>query len=1095
MSAFIPTDFTKQAKDTKERLDKFFRIVAMEEALRIIEEMRSIVRQGEYFEKLVDKQAELLCIFETLPQYVDENYVEDSDGVRRAKGLITDFRPECEDKIEESLDKYEEYAEELRSIDAINAAIDVEFLEKINSIFCEYKSSTDHMTRLVKRLLRYNFGYESDYGQNDTTRLLILKQFISAFGCDCPEIGCKSLKKLFEEKYGSDVENIDDSIFELISQPQPQPEADTTGVLFSDDYVDSLTKLHGTIRIKSPLIHVTKDICSRLCDVMNADVLSEAATEGTATLLSECFKESSPYYKIGITDIKGYSELGSTEKQEELNEMLRKRYSSGYLLNTDFPYSVRLYTLTKVFGKEISVARNNKAEALLKTLYPESFLNPHRETGVKYPLSSVFDPQKITYVNIEEINDAKKYIKLTEKLENVLLTAQSEKKQRASVKKRYLAALGEQYEALTKEKAGRPITYADYPYIYRLMVIAEKYADVIIMSGKSTDLLLKACPEGTFVRLTSPKFLSDLLDAGALEKIKKATGEMLADDNDALKEFVENAEMNYVADKEKYTASLRKRVENRYNNASTKGSGSDFIKNRNALYMSRKKKARNYIMLEIANDLANAAFSSQGKTREYIYIFAIAFDIRPIENGHPQRICDIEKNLFWDYYNDNIINNLPQVAGFGDKSDVMIDGYGINYKNFAEIAFLWCLAQSDMTPKERLATAYEIISYCREHGKTKEKFAESKKEYKDLLTKRFREDFEYAKSLSKKQFIEYIIENLPCKSKNSGIMQMSGEQRTAADVVAKQEEKVNMLLERFEKAAPLSVVSEDALEEALAEDSLLIFFYEYSFLTNSKCHRCPKHSKSQFPNCSKYFEPFDITISERGRQNTIHFNNCGEYYSYFSAMNKDHLKKRFLRLKGKKFASPRERFEASFSRVNELCNENQEQLRLLLNRIKKRIQIETGEKIRFKDVSRSTVMAICFYQFVLINWLKRSSEMPTFFGNFEKFYDIFVNGDIFTMEFECTPDMYSDDYEDFDDYYDETVTETICYEGANKILEQAGYAPVNSKSIFDIYLIYIAYRDNFLPLYTDPLIEFSNKYHALYVQFEKLKKERKIGEK
>ena len=69
MSAFMPTDFTKQARDTKIKLDKFFCIVVREEALRIIEDMRKTVQGGKYLEKLADIQ---------MYHFTDEEAIEEA---------------------------------------------------------------------------------------------------------------------------------------------------------------------------------------------------------------------------------------------------------------------------------------------------------------------------------------------------------------------------------------------------------------------------------------------------------------------------------------------------------------------------------------------------------------------------------------------------------------------------------------------------------------------------------------------------------------------------------------------------------------------------------------------------------------------------------------------------------------------------------------------------------------------------------------------------------------------------------------------------------------------------------------------------------
>ena len=1086
MSTFMPTDFTNQARDTKAKLDEFFCIIARGEALRIIEKMRSTAHSGEHLTKLSDQQDELLVLLGTIPQYTEKHYIENAAGERRAKGLITDFSSDGIDEIEDALDTYEDYAYMLRSIDEIDRTIDAEFLKKLNEIYGEYKSSADHMTRLVRRLLRYNFNVTDESIAGLTTRVLILKQFINQFGYDCKGIRCEELEDVVAKKYNGDVDKIDDSIFDLISQPQDIKSDDKEGVLFGDKYIGELTKLHGTIRIKAPMTYVTKEICERLCRVMRADVLSEAAVNGTAVLLSDCFADSLPYYEIGIKHIRNYSSLESIDAVEELNEMLRQRHSRGYYLYTDFSYSLRLYTLLKFFGDKIQVLRKKSNEDLIKNLQPEAFLKVEKNKGQKCKLSSVFSPEKIKYADFESSEDKEKYIKLVNSLEKVLFDLCESTEAKKAEKINYAAKIGKAYEEQTERALGEPITYVNYPDIYRLMVLAKYYAQVIPVTSENIALLQDVCPGVKISWVPGAKFFSDIVNDSVVDKILHATGKVLKNDNNSLKQFIAYAE-RFVEDKEKYTQRLYKRVRSRYNTASKKG-GEDFKDNREVLYSSCAREFNDYTLLEIADSLANAEFSSQGKTREYLYIFAVAFDIRSVENGNPLRICDIEKNLFWDYYTDNIVNRLPLVAGLGDSEDTSVDGYGINYKNFAEVTFLWCLEQPELTPKQRLEKAYEIIAYCKKYGKTQDDFSGSIRDEQDYITKRYKEGFAGTMSLTEEKFKSYLTKNYPCKSNDSGIMQINDEQRTAARVIREQEAVVNSLLYKVVKVKELSDVTTDKLELALMSYELEDFFYEYHYLTSRRCRNCPKHSTDIFPYCKEYFEPFETNLDSEDGLGKIVFENCRDCFEYFgqTAKEKEQLKAKFMRLKGRQFDTPKERFEASFSRVNDLCTESYASLKLLLNRIQKRLTVEMGEEIRFKNVSRSTVMAVCFYQFVLINWLKRSADEETYFGNFEKFYDVFVNGDIFNVELD---DM---DYS-YDECSELPMSETISYKGADKMLEEAGYAPVNSKNIFDIYVIYIAYRDNFLPLYTDPVDSFVDQYQKLYDQFEKT--EREIGEK
>lgn len=1094
MSDIIRTDYTHQLVDAKKRLDKFFRIEVREDAMRIIDEMKNILLEKTRWTSIGDKQAELLKILENVPEYMDKYYVEKPDGTRAPRELIRSFRYEGENKerIDKAIKVYSYYAKKLKSIVEINKDIDVLFLEKLNAVFLEYKSSSEYITRLVKRLIRYNVESDDIFNEADTTRVLILKQFIKQFDYNCvSEIKCPELEAVVKEKYNGNIKDIDDSIFSLIDDAGYEKEVTTNEqIVYDNNYISSITKLQDTIKIKAPLIYVTKDICKQICEVFNSNVLAHKVIDGTAVLLSDCF--SKPYFKIELEDFVNYKDIKHLCKLDVLNKQLQERYQFGYLLYTDFSYSDRLYTVMKNYSSKIVIKNGGKEEKALRELYKNAIISERKIAEEEFKLSDVFDVSKIGYIEIEEGNN-----KLVESLEKKLFVLKEFEKssdlsqKRKAFKKSYSYAVGTELEKREKKTIGKPIDFNNYSLMYRLIVVVSQYLEKIPYSNENRNLLLKALPEIEFSAPLKHDSLSDCIDKSIMEKVKALREEENNEKDEARKEFLAVAE-SFIEDKSEYAGKLRERIESRYNNSSKVG-GTDFNINKNALYSLEGMKVYEYKLLKIADKLANAVFSSQKKTKEYLYVFAIAFDIRKVEKGHPERITDIEKNLFWDYYADNIVNNLPKVAGFGDASDVFVDGYGINYKNFAEVIFLWSLEQKDMTPAARLKKAYEIIEDCKNKGKTETEFLDDNSKAFDKKTEIYKEEFSIIKELPEEKLKEYIIKKYPCRSNDSGIMRICSEQRTAAEIIRKQEKQVNKLIKRVEEKRVeedfLLDVTEDELCQRFMDDSTLVaFFNEYEYLTNNSCKNCPKKSTSVFPYCKKYFDEFSYEEKDEGAtqvKKTVRLKNCGGLYVRYlddpRRKVQDPLKQN-VHLKMKKFKPVEEHFKKSFSKVNELCNDNQESLKSLLNRIERRLQADITGEIHFKNVSRSTLLALCFYEFVLINWVRRIAN-DTIIGAFEKVYDSFCNGAVFAIK---PFDVKGKKKEDF---------EIFVYEGANSRLVRAGYQPIDPKNIFDIYLIYIAYRDNFLPIYSsqgDALIDLYSGYKKVFDELEKSRGDRII---
>lgn len=123
-------------------------------------------------------------------------------------------------------------------------------------------------------------------------------------------------------------------------------------------------------------------------------------------------------------------------------------------------------------------------------------------------------------------------------------------------------------------------------------------------------------------------------------------------------------------------------------------------------------------LLTIANDLANASFKMNGRSRNDIYTFAFAFGMKLFDETdiNYDRLLDIEKLMF-EVFSDNPFRHLEQA----DKknTDAIPSGEGINYKNFAEVICLYYIMLQDDTLNEyeRYKRALECIKECKEIAK------------------------------------------------------------------------------------------------------------------------------------------------------------------------------------------------------------------------------------------------------------------------------------------------------------------------------------------------------------------------------------------
>ncbi len=125
---------------------------------------------------------------------------------------------------------------------------------------------------------------------------------------------------------------------------------------------------------------------------------------------------------------------------------------------------------------------------------------------------------------------------------------------------------------------------------------------------------------------------------------------------------------------------------------------------------------RKYTLLKLADDLANARFRTNGRTRNDLYAFAMAFKMTCFVDLPGQiydKRTDIEKNLFFDFYNDSLFRYISEDYCLNSTNfEAEPTGEGINLKNFAEVVYIYFMLKTEYTVSERLKKAEEIIKAC-----------------------------------------------------------------------------------------------------------------------------------------------------------------------------------------------------------------------------------------------------------------------------------------------------------------------------------------------------------------------------------------------
>lgn len=217
----------------------------------------------------------------------------------------------------------------------------------------------------------------------------------------------------------------------------------------------------------------------------------------------------------------------------------------------------------------------------------------------------------------------------------------------------------------------------------------------------------------------------------------------------------------------------------------------------------QRKPEGKYGLLKTADDLAAGKFRAEGATKRSLYLFAMVFGMTYYSGGiNSSEIIDfktdIETNLFRDYYANNLMRFISEVYR-GKLCEYELDpsGQGINYKNFAEMIYLYYISK-DCSPQDKVRLSSEMISRVQEsqfkQGHVDKNDVGGTVFYRgifrnDNVGNLFSEDI---LSLEEMEFEKFICENYDCdtfagsyETKNGvvdskkGVFQMETEQNSA----------------------------------------------------------------------------------------------------------------------------------------------------------------------------------------------------------------------------------------------------------------------------------------------------------------------------
>lgn len=200
----------------------------------------------------------------------------------------------------------------------------------------------------------------------------------------------------------------------------------------------------------------------------------------------------------------------------------------------------------------------------------------------------------------------------------------------------------------------------------------------------------------------------------------------------------------------------------------------------------QKKPDGKFGLIKLADDLAAGKFRTGGATKRGLYMFAMVFNMTG---------ADLEKHLFRDYYSNNIMRFITDAYsdGLGDY-EMTPSGQGINYKNFAEMIYLYFLGSND-TPENKIRLSAQMIREVKTENSVR-------REFPTIFYRGFRSKI-FAQPPA--QFKKFIADNYDCslsatdsktgKSYGIGFMQAQLEQNTALAIQKELLQKLSKLLD------------------------------------------------------------------------------------------------------------------------------------------------------------------------------------------------------------------------------------------------------------------------------------------------------------
>lgn len=448
-----------------------------------------------------------------------------------------------------------------------------------------------------------------------------------------------------------------------------------------------------------------------------------------------------------------------------------------------------------------------------------------------------------------------------------------------------------------------------------------------------------------------------------------------------------------------------------------------------------------WTLLKLADDLANGKFRTNGKTRKDLYLFAMAFNmtvsIKGLDEEQDQE-RDVEKNLFHDYYNNNLMRFLTECykkdAGSYQAEPT---GEGINYKNFAEVIYLYYIRKAKLSPKDKIKQAEAMIASCVKMASKPEfctKIKDSKKDWGTQIYRKQLSDVNFF-LMNEKELQNYICKKYYIPRENTSKLLYVAEQRTAFQIyqeILQDLEQMNYAgMHVAKKQEDSNNTNPDSAQERTESLDYSYILLELAGIHNWDPVRIQGKSKDAFVAAlQKAFPSLEWSYVLKETHKVTHTCKKND-----AATKKKYVKtKRYV-----KELSKQEKRNWIQEIPTQSLHQNTPNLFCNIFEYTRTIQDENFQKlissaIRFAD---SEIVLSSFYKDNVVNSndVTRTSIIAIYAHFY--YYDMLEN---------CANDVsFYDMYNDFCD-------------GINSYLENARYQQISEKNFFDMFIVFSLYH-------------------------------------